>query len=221
MGFFSWLTSDTEKSIANHYSTRSTFPVHMVTEDGQVFTENDYEGYGVFGGKDLYVLAAEMNGYKGETDEDTRQLFFDKIWVRGIKKGDKRYCYGEDFVRYDLPIESEGGLCANELIAEHGWEGFGQGGDFKDWAEQGLKMPKLVEQLPEDTDWKQWWDSIPYPESCRDQGFFYPDDEADEDEYCDTCGGRMGWGGVCDSCDEEVDGGDTKTWNEAPYGDDE
>ena len=205
MGFFSWFTSDTEKSIANHFSGRPTFPVHMITEDGRIFTENNYEGYGVFGGKDLYVLAAEMNGYKGETDEETRQLFFDKIWVRGIKKGDKRYCYGEHFVRYDLPIESEGGLCANDLIAEHGWESFGEGGEFEDWAEQDLKMPKLVEHLPSTDMWKGIWDSLPYPKSCPDQGFFYPDYDDDDD----------------DDDDDEVNGGDMETWNEAPYGDDE
>ena len=202
MGFFSWLTSDTNKSIANHYSTRSTFPVYMITEDGRIFFEKDYEGYGVFGGKDIHVLAAEMNGYKGETDEDTRMLFFDKIWIRGIKKGDKKYCHREDFDNYQSPIESEGGLCANELVAEHGWESFGDSGEFEGWAKQGLKMPKLVERLPNtNSDWKQWWDSLPYPESCGDQGFFYPDDEDDDDD--------------------EVDGGNMKTWNEAPYGEGE
>ena len=182
MGFFSWLTSDTNKSIANHWSTRSTFPVYMITEDGQVFAEKNYEGYGKFGGKDIHVLAAEMNGYKGETDEETRDLFFDKIWVRGIKKGDKKYCYGEHFTRYDLPIESEGGLCANDLTAEHGWESFGQDGEFKSWAEQGLKMPKLVEYCPSTNKWKEIWDSLPYPESCEFQGFFYDDGEEDEEE---------------------------------------
>jgi len=200
MGFFSWLTSDTKKSIANHFSTRSTFPVYMITEDGRIFFEKDYEGYGVFGGKDIHVLSAEMNGYKGETDEDTRMLFFDKMWVRGIKKGDKKYCYGEHFVRYDLPIESEGGLCANDLIAEHGWESFGQDGEFEGWAKQGYKMPKLVEYCPSTSNWKEIWDSLPYPESCPDQGFFYDEEEDDDDE---------------------VEGGDTKTWNEAPYGEGE
>lgn len=87
MGFFSWLTSDTNKSIANNYSTRETFPVHMVTEDGQIFHEKDYDGYGVFGGKDFYTLSAELNGYKGENDEVTRDLFFNKIWKRGIRRG--------------------------------------------------------------------------------------------------------------------------------------
>jgi hypothetical protein len=70
MGFFSWITSDTQKSIANNYSTRRTFKVHMITEDGQVFTEPNYEGYGVFGGKDFYELIAELNNLpdKGSAD---------------------------------------------------------------------------------------------------------------------------------------------------------
>lgn len=198
MGFFSWFTSDTKKSIANSWSTRSTFPVHMVTEDGQIFTENNYEGYGVFGGKDLYVLSAEMNGQFGETEDETRNLFFDKIWVRGITNGDKTYCYKEHFGRYDDPLESEGGLTPNQLTSEHGWTSFGESGEFGDWAKQGLRMPKLVERLPNtNANWNEWWESLPYPESCPDQGFFYPDEEED---------------------DEVVDGGDTKTWNEAPYG---
>lgn len=199
MGFFSWLTSDTNKSIANNWSTRDTFPVHMVTEDGQIFTENNYDGYGVFGGKDMYVLIAEMNGYKGADDEETRQLAFDKIWVRGIMKGDKVYNYSEDFVNYQSPIESEGGLCANDLIGQHGWSSFGDNGEFQEWADKGIKVPKLVERLPNtNADWKQWWDSLPYPESCGDQGFFYPD----EDEECDFCGSYIE-GDSCPNCDSE------------------
>ena len=199
MGFFSWLTSDTNKSIANNWSTRSTFPVHMVTEDGQIFTENNYDGYGEFGGKDMYVLIAEMNGYKGADDEETRQLAFDKIWVRGIMKGDKVYNYSEDFVNYQSPIESEGGLCANDLISQHGWSSFGDNGEFQEWADKGIKVPKLVERLPNtNADWKQWWDSLPYPESCPDQGFFYPD----EDEECDFCGSYIE-GDSCPNCDSE------------------
>ena len=62
MGFFSWKTSDTDRSIANNSSDRPTFQVHMITPDGRVFTERDYEGYGVFGGKDFYELLAELNG---------------------------------------------------------------------------------------------------------------------------------------------------------------
>lgn len=185
MGFFSWLTSDTERSISNNYSVRETFPVYMITEDGQVFYEEEYEGYGVFEGKDIFVLAAELNGYKGDTDEETRTLFFDKIWVRGIKKGDKMLVYREHFSRYDEPIESEGGLCANDLISDHGWKSFGDGGEFEEWAEQGLKMPKLVEVLPSMENWKIAWDSLPYPQSCPDQGYFYSDDEDEDEDFED------------------------------------
>jgi len=62
MGFFSWMTQDTNKSIANQYSSRNTFPVYMIDDKGNVYYEPNYEGYGVFGGKDYYELLAEMNG---------------------------------------------------------------------------------------------------------------------------------------------------------------
>ena len=62
MGFFSWKTQDTDKSIANKYSIRRTFRVQMMDNKGNVWTEDDYDGYGVFGGKDYYELLAEMNG---------------------------------------------------------------------------------------------------------------------------------------------------------------
>lgn len=62
MGFFSWLTQDTEKSIPNQYSDRTTFPVYLKDNKGNVWEENEYEGYGVFGGKDFFELVAEMNG---------------------------------------------------------------------------------------------------------------------------------------------------------------
>jgi len=52
MGFFSWYTQDTGESIANNYSSRPTFTVFMVDDKGNKWREDDYEGYGVFGGKD-------------------------------------------------------------------------------------------------------------------------------------------------------------------------
>lgn len=68
MGFFSWNTCDTGESIANNCSDRATFEVHMITPDGRVFTEKDYEGYGIFGGKDFYDLLCELNGLTGGRD---------------------------------------------------------------------------------------------------------------------------------------------------------
>jgi hypothetical protein len=62
MGFFSWKTCDNGESIANVYSGKPTYTVHMITPEGRVFTENEYDGYGEFGGKDFYELLAELNG---------------------------------------------------------------------------------------------------------------------------------------------------------------
>ncbi len=62
MGFFSWKTMDTDTSISNNYSIKGVFKVDMLDDKGNVWTEPDYEGYGVFGGKDYYELLAEMNG---------------------------------------------------------------------------------------------------------------------------------------------------------------
>lgn len=72
MGFFSWKTSDAGKSIPNRYcESKSTFPIVMVDNKGNYWIEENYEGYGVFGGKDYYELVAEMNNCAmGETNKD-------------------------------------------------------------------------------------------------------------------------------------------------------
>jgi hypothetical protein len=69
MGFFSWRTQDTDVSIANQHSTRDTFTVVMLDDKGNKWYEQNYDGYGVFGGKDYYELLAEMNGFVSVSDE--------------------------------------------------------------------------------------------------------------------------------------------------------
>ena len=68
MGFFSWKTQDTDKSIANSHSINPTFEVTMIDNKGNSWLEKDYDGYGIFGGKDFYELLAEMNGKKTRND---------------------------------------------------------------------------------------------------------------------------------------------------------
>ena len=76
MGFFSWNTQDTNKSICNAYSGKKTFIVYMMDNKGNVWKEKDYQGYGEFGGKDFYELLAEMNNLK--TREEGIKLSFGK-----------------------------------------------------------------------------------------------------------------------------------------------
>ena len=81
MGFFSWNTQDTDKSIANQYSNRKTFRVQMMDNKGNVWTEDNYEGYGRFGSKDYYELLAEMNGF---TSDKTGEVYTDEARGEGI-----------------------------------------------------------------------------------------------------------------------------------------
>lgn len=63
MGFFSWVTQDSEESISNKYSASGAIDqVFLHDNKGNVWTEKDYEGYGVFGGMPFYKLMGEMNG---------------------------------------------------------------------------------------------------------------------------------------------------------------
>ena len=84
MGFFSWKTQDTDNSIANQYSNRKTFRVQMLDNKGNVWTEDTYEGYGRFGGKDFYELLAEMNGFESEVYEIGTEQYTDEAIGFGI-----------------------------------------------------------------------------------------------------------------------------------------
>jgi len=74
MGFFSFKTTDTGESIPNIYSHRHPIRVVMKDNKGNYWVEEDYDGYGIFGGKDIYELIAEMNGKK--TRDEGIDLFF-------------------------------------------------------------------------------------------------------------------------------------------------
>lgn len=84
MGFFSWKTQDTNKSISNVYSGKPTFTVYMVNPlTFKSYKEDNYEGYGVFGGKDFYELVAELNG-KSTRSEGIDIAFSNKPYVSPI-----------------------------------------------------------------------------------------------------------------------------------------
>jgi hypothetical protein len=78
MGFFSWIAQDTNTPIyidgyqKEGYEQRTYY---MWDNNGKSWKEPSYEGYGMFGGKDYYILLAEMNRIYGEdvTEDQKRK----------------------------------------------------------------------------------------------------------------------------------------------------
>ncbi len=61
MDCFSWKTADTNESIPNKYSVKRPFTVYLLCPDGMKIREDCYDGYGKFGGEDVYELFVRWN----------------------------------------------------------------------------------------------------------------------------------------------------------------
>ena len=68
-GQFSWMTQDTDNQIGSE--PENTITVYMHDNKGNTWREDNYQGYGEFGGMDYYELLAKMNGY---TEDDIERL---------------------------------------------------------------------------------------------------------------------------------------------------
>jgi len=112
MGFFSWKTQDTDTSIPNQYSNRRTFRVQMLDNKGNVWTEDNYDGYGRFGGKDFYELLAEMNGFVSDKYEIGTDEYTDEARGFGINIAFKDNGSG---------IATKGVLYPNLIEQADGW----------------------------------------------------------------------------------------------------
>ena len=82
-GQFSWFTQDTDQQIGSEPENTLPF-VYMHDNKGNKWLEKDYEGYGVFGGKDYYELLDQMNGGDGDRERGI-DLAFDKEAVEAGK----------------------------------------------------------------------------------------------------------------------------------------
>jgi len=97
MGFFSWKTSDTGRPITNKYSNKGTFPVYLLRPDGVYIQEDNYAGYGVFDGHDVFMLLAQWNEpewcedlfYQAGTDPEKNAEINDRMRLKGIDLADE------------------------------------------------------------------------------------------------------------------------------------
>ena len=79
MGFFSWMASDTGQSIRNRFSPDGPTACFLLSPDGNHIREDNYEGYGVFGGVDVFVWWLRTNQRElchALADDEVREIFF-------------------------------------------------------------------------------------------------------------------------------------------------
>ncbi len=65
MGFFSWKCAKCKKSVSNKYSAKPELSACYLVTPYTTFYETSYEGYGVFGGVDVYSLLGDGDRDKG------------------------------------------------------------------------------------------------------------------------------------------------------------
>ena len=80
-GQFSWMTHDSNTQIGSE--RQNTINVTMFDDKGNKWSEDKYEGYGEFDGKDYYELLAQMNGVEDADRQDGIDIAFGKKKVKG------------------------------------------------------------------------------------------------------------------------------------------
>lgn len=108
MGFFSWKTADTQRSIPNACSGKDVFTVYVLCPDGTKLKESSYGGYGDFAGRDVYALVAQWNRPDECKDKNGNWLPDGDIRDIGIDIA----CYDRDnkALKYPIKIVEDGNL---------------------------------------------------------------------------------------------------------------
>ena len=106
MGYFSWLTSDTNKSIPvcredQFLKETVNGPIYLLCPNGDKLEEKDYHGFGVFGNKDVYELVALWNAPEECYDENGQLLDSSDLRYIGINLA----CYDKDNEKLKYPIK--------------------------------------------------------------------------------------------------------------------
>ena len=169
MGFFSFLTADTEESIANiHCDEHDGREVFLLQPDGKPpIGEAEYDGYGVFGDVDAYAWLARINRpdlTKGLADADVRTIGVQLRYgcQRDVHTGELfsfmgRYPDSTAHGMFDEAIERYG-KTPNDLLEDGTWEKY---------------FPALEYPLKFSFNKEAVYEDLPASKDCPDQGFFY------------------------------------------------
>lgn len=147
MGFFSWMTCDTNESISNQFSARGARTVYLLQPEGKPpIEEENYEGYGDFGGIDAYVWLATNNGLGATADRYAGiDLFFSDKPIEFPLK----FSFNKDAVYEDWPTSKD---CPDQGYF-YDDEDYEEDDDDDDWG--STLADHTYEEWPEDENYEE------------------------------------------------------------------
>lgn len=194
MGFFSSLTADTKESIANVHAGGSP-TVYMLQPNGAApIAEPEYDGYGVWGGVDQYEWLADMNAPSLGLDlsrmdfEAKRDIGLSLVYgaVMYMPARDEYFSIWRDYrpVLATLGIEctfidenyaalfEDTRQTINDLISS---------GDMVSKPISSLVNAPYALKFSFNPD--AVYEDLPPSLDCPHQGYFFPDEDEDNDDY--------------------------------------
>lgn len=170
MGFFSYLTADTNQSVSNIHSGLPHRPVYLLQPNGEpAIKEPAYEGYGHFGGVCCFDWLSIMNfgddtfvdlaimADSGHYFEDDDGVYACKMHIS--EKALKHLIKHKPIRLFEhFEAEVKNGLTANQFIASGDWK---------------TKNIELKHPLKFSFDPEAVYEDLPASQSCPNQGFFY------------------------------------------------
>lgn len=184
MGFTSYLTCDTEESIANTYSghPNSKKTVYLLQPNQAPIVEKAYEGYSNFGGVNSHIWLCEANVPNcKDLDEELKRyigIALECGYYYSDKKGKKwQNNSGLEYLDpsihnfmglFNTPQPEYDNLTPNDLIKSGRWERH----EAKELLPGGIRYPLKFSYNPNAD-----YNAFPGSKNCEKQGYFYSEDD--------------------------------------------
>lgn len=158
-GMFSFKTLGDNKAI----SARSGADIYMFDDKGNMWHEENYEGYGEFGGKDFFELMAEMNGGEGRDAGIDFYYSDDKKVLYPALTRDKDFNWKRHKFTTKIKSDPKQGWFYESVVNEiqHGgtqWKQMDRMVRDSDKEALGKSLGKIFRALLDEYDYDEIWD---------------------------------------------------------------